>query len=105
MMPQVWEVDDLRASGIHVSGCSCTQHIMRHMAEGIQMHGGFPSLGKLATFEIFAIHPLVAEESAVRLVQTELCCKSGHAIDLAAACHPDLIVKLGRLKIRNLIFH
>jgi|Cyp1metagenome_2_1107374.scaffolds.fasta_scaffold17509_7 hypothetical protein len=29
------------------------------------------SLGKLATFEIFAIHPLVAEESAVRLVQTE----------------------------------
>ena len=38
MMPQVWEVDDLRASGIHVSGCSCTQHIMRHMAEGIQMH-------------------------------------------------------------------
>jgi len=38
VMPQVWEVDDLRASGIHVSGCSCTQHIMRHMAEGIQMH-------------------------------------------------------------------
>ena len=37
-MPQVWEVDNLRASGIHVSGCSCTQHIMRHMAEGILMH-------------------------------------------------------------------